>query len=61
MLEELARNRGLAPVGNVTKKYCDMVIAAEASSMSGKAKKARELGFPVKSVAEFLEWCDQLK
>ena len=61
VLEELARNRGLAPVGNVTKKYCDMVIAAEASSMSGKAKKARELGFPVKSVADFLMWCDYLK
>jgi DNA polymerase-3 subunit epsilon len=38
----------------VTKKKCDLVVAADKSSMSGKAKKARDYGISVISVQEFL-------
>ena len=54
-LEALAAVRGLQPVSSVTKKGCDLVVAADASSTSGKAKKAREWGIPVISVEEFLD------
>ncbi len=55
-LEVLARENGWVPVGSVTKKNCDVLVAADTSSMSGKAKKARAYGKPVVSVAEFLDW-----
>jgi DNA polymerase-3 subunit epsilon len=53
-LECLAASAGLQPVGSVSKKGCDLVIAADTSSLSGKAKKAREFGIPVMSVSDFL-------
>jgi len=53
-LEAMAAQRGLQPVANVSKKGCDLLVAADASSASGKAKKAREAGIPVMSVADFL-------
>ena len=56
VLEDIAKSSALAPVGNVSKKYCDLVIAADKSSMSGKAKKARDYAIPVISVEEFLDW-----
>lgn len=55
-LEGLAKENGWLPVGSVTKKNCDVLVAADTSSMSGKAKKARAYGKPVVSVAEFLDW-----
>ncbi|MDO9485384.1 MAG: AAA family ATPase [Actinomycetota bacterium] len=55
-LESLAQGAGLVPVGAVSKTRCDAVIAADPASMSGKAKKARELGKPVLSVDQFLHW-----
>lgn len=54
-LEAKAQHLGLKPVKSVTKK-CAAVIAADAASMSGKAKKARDSGVPVFSVEKFLEW-----
>jgi len=54
-LESIAANAGLQPVTSVTKKSCDLLVAADKSSMSGKAKKAMDFGIPVMSVAEFLE------
>jgi len=53
-LECLAASAGLQPVGSVSKKGCDLLVAADTSSLSGKAKKAREYGIPVMSVADFL-------
>jgi len=53
-LEALAAARGLQPVASVTKKGCDLVIAADPSSASGKAKKARDWGIPVISIEDFL-------
>lgn len=54
-LEAHAAFAGLQPVSTVTKKSCDLLVAADVSSASGKAKKAREYGIPVISVAEFLK------
>lgn len=55
VLEQRARSSGLVPVNDVTKKGCDLLVAVDKSSMSGKAKKARAHGIPVISVTEFLK------
>lgn len=54
-LRERAAAAGLVPVGSVTKKRCDLLVAADPASRSGKAKKARRWQIPVISVDEFLE------
>lgn len=54
-LREAAAAAGLEEVKSVTKKKCDLVVAFDPSSMSGKAKKAREFSKPVMSAANFLE------
>jgi DNA polymerase-3 subunit epsilon len=56
-LEALAAKVGLHPVRGVTKKGCDLLVAADTSSMSGKAKKAKEWGIPVISVEKFITYC----
>lgn len=56
-LEALAAKVGLHPVNNVTKKGCDVLVAADESSMSGKAKKAKDWGIPVISVEKFITFC----
>lgn len=48
-LELRASLLGMIPVATVTKKGCDLVVAADPSSMSGKAKKARDFGIRVVS------------
>ena len=53
-LEMTAAQAGMQPVRSVTKKNCDVLVAADASSQSGKARKARSYGIPVVSVEEFL-------
>ena len=45
---------GMQPVRDVTKKGCDMLVAADISSQSSKARKARNYGIPVIEVTEFL-------
>ena len=57
-LEHLAARAGLQPVGSVTKRGCDLVVAADASSLSGKAKKARQYEIPIMEVADFLSHID---
>ena len=54
LLEEKAALVGMQPVSSVTKKGCDLLVAADPSSQSGKARKARRYGIPVIMVAEFL-------
>lgn len=55
-LRVLARKAGLVPVQGVTKKGCDVLVAADLASASGKARAARHYGKPVVSVADFLAW-----
>lgn len=57
-LEALAAVKGLQPVGSVTKKACDLLVAADPASTSGKAKKARDYGIPVMGIEEFLREVD---
>ena len=54
-LERLAACAGLQPVRSVTRKGCDVLVAADVSTWSGKARKAHSYGIPVISVAGFLE------
>jgi DNA polymerase-3 subunit epsilon len=54
VLEARAASAGLVAVSGVTKKSCQLLVAADKSSMSGKTKKARDYGIPVISVEEFL-------
>ena len=56
-LEALAAKVGLHPVSDVTKKGCDLLVAADTSTMSGKAKKAKEWGNPIISVEKFITYC----
>lgn len=53
-LEDLARQHNLEPVGSVTKVNCDLLVAADSASMSGKAKNAQKFGIPVASAARFV-------
>jgi DNA polymerase-3 subunit epsilon len=45
----------LIPTQSVTKKNCDVLVAQDKSSMSGKSKKARDFGIPVISVDDFFQ------
>jgi len=56
-LEALASKVGLYPVSAVTKKGCDLLVAADERSMSGKAKKASEWGIQIVSVEKFITFC----
>lgn len=56
-LEALAAKVGLHPVKDVTKKGCDILVAADEATMSGKAKKAKYWGIPVISVEKFITYC----
>jgi DNA polymerase-3 subunit epsilon len=57
-LEALAAKSGLQPVNSVTKKGCDILVAADEASMSGKAKKAREWGIDVVSLGQFFTFTE---
>ncbi|NIA25805.1 MAG: hypothetical protein GWP04_09595 [Gammaproteobacteria bacterium] len=54
-LEAMAALAGYQPVGNVTKKGCDLLVAADTVSMSGKAQKARSYGIPILDAATFYD------
>lgn len=56
-LEAMAARVGLTPVPSVTKKGCDILVAADEASMSGKAQKARDWGILVISVDKFITLC----
>jgi DNA polymerase-3 subunit epsilon len=54
-LELYAEKLGLILTQSVTKKNCDVLVAQDKSSMSGKAKKARDFDIPVISVDDFFQ------
>lgn len=56
-LWEIARRNNCEPVKSVTRKKCDLLVAADISSASGKARKARQYGKPIISVTDFLGHC----
>ena len=53
-LESLAAQHGLAPTRSVTVKGCALLVAADPSTQSGKAEKARKHAIPITSVDAFL-------
>lgn len=55
-LERMARSKGFISVNSVSKKNCDLLVASDTTSMSGKAKKAREYGIPIAAAEDFLKW-----
>ncbi|WP_175955539.1 AAA family ATPase [Schaalia sp. Marseille-Q2122] len=55
-VEALAREVGLFVQANLTKTRCDVLIAADVTTNSGKAKKALLWGKPMLSVEEFIAW-----
>ena len=55
-MEEIAQERGLTPVGNVSKTRCDVLVCAEVGTQSGKARKAAEWGKPIILADDFLAW-----
>ena len=50
----IARGLGLRVVDSVTKKGCDVVVAADPRSLSGKASTARAYGIPLVGVRDFV-------
>lgn len=55
VLHQCAADLGLEPTNSVTKSACDLLVAADPSSQSGKAGKARRYGIPVAHVDDFLQ------
>lgn len=53
-LEMTAATHGCQPVSSVTKKGCDLLVAADPSSQSLKAAQAKRYGIPIVSVADYL-------
>ena len=53
-LETYAAQAGMQPVRSVTKRGCDVLVAADVASMSGKAKQARRYGIGVMSAEDFM-------
>lgn len=58
-LSELAVNSGLVVKGNVSQKL-DLLVVADTDSMSGKAKKAREIGIRIVTESVFLKMLGEL-
>ena len=56
LLEKIAALAGMQSLNSVTKK-CDVVVAADPLSQSGKARTARDRGIPIISVQAFLGVC----
>lgn len=54
-LEEQAALAGLQPVASVTKRGCDLLVAADVSSQSGKARKARQYDIPIIAAVDFVK------
>ncbi|WP_063036753.1 hypothetical protein [Nocardia grenadensis] len=55
-LERLSEKCGLVPVATVTKTKCEALIAAEAGTLSGKAKQAIKFAKPIFTAQQFLGW-----
>lgn len=56
-LMAIAERAGFVPVLSVTKKGCDLLVAADVATSSSKAKSARKWGIPILSAQDFVERC----
>ncbi len=54
-LAQMSAAAGLQPIGSVSKTGCDLLVASDPTTGSGKAGNARKWGIPVISIDEFLE------
>ena len=57
LLEALAERAGFQPVRSVTKSRCDLLVAADTSTSSSKARNARKWNIPILSTSDFLARC----
>ena len=55
ILGDIAQLAGLQVVQNVTKKGCDVLVAADKATASGKAKNARKWDIPILSKEAFIQ------
>ena len=53
-LAQISADAGLQPVGSVSKSGCDLLVASDPTTSSGKAGNARKWGIPVMGIDEFL-------
>lgn len=53
-LAQISAAAGLQPVGSVSKSGCDLLVASDPTTSSGKAGNARKWGIPVMGIDEFL-------
>jgi len=54
-LAQISAAAGLQPIGSVSKSGCDLLVASDPTTSSGKAGNARKWGIPVMSIDEFLD------
>ncbi|NLE79948.1 MAG: hypothetical protein GX610_10280, partial [Rhodococcus sp.] len=54
-LEIACVTAGLEPVGSVTMKKCDLLVAVDPASLSGKAQNAHRYGTPIATAGAFLD------
>ena len=59
-LKQIAKKIGLIPVDSITKKNCDLLVASDIKSMSGKSQKARNFDIPIISTKDFLDKYSQI-
>ena len=55
-IEAVAVRNGFSPVSNVTRD-CQLLVASDLASMSGKARQARRNQVPIMGVMEFISRC----
>ncbi|MFI8773990.1 exonuclease domain-containing protein [Gordonia sp. NPDC062954] len=53
-LHAIAARHGLRPVDSVTAKGCQLLVAVDAATLSGKAKSAHKFRIPIATVDDFL-------
>lgn len=57
-MHALAEKHGLAPVKNVTKAKCDVLVVAELGTQSRKAQNAQQWGKPIIEAEAFFTWVE---
>ncbi|WP_315184516.1 AAA family ATPase [Corynebacterium durum] len=60
-IESLCREANIVYKNQVSKTRCDLLVAADPSSMSRKAKNAREFGKPIISSTQFETWYNSIR